>query len=236
MGQAQINVRTRACSRTSIARTRQAALTHNVRGKELNVYGWVLVRTGARAYVCMHLCINVVTMSIMTCWDCVLAIKIIVSIKENPYCCVEIVSTAIHGLPDSKQVCKGFHFLRNWYIALHVPDCSSLDWLRPNRRLAARADAVIRRVYRTSHSSRAYPRCRSRRTPARFPSRWRRLSSTSRFRRRQVSTSAGRRRSRRATSSLWQSLHARRSYVRSHAQRQPRFTSIQPWTTRRRAA
>ena len=36
MGQAQINVRTRACSRTSIARTRQAALTHNVRGKELN--------------------------------------------------------------------------------------------------------------------------------------------------------------------------------------------------------
>ena len=38
MGQAQINVRTRACSRTSIARTKQAALTHNVRGKELNVY------------------------------------------------------------------------------------------------------------------------------------------------------------------------------------------------------
>ena len=37
MGQAQINVRTRACSRTSIARTRQAALTHNVRGKELKV-------------------------------------------------------------------------------------------------------------------------------------------------------------------------------------------------------
>ena len=32
MGQAQINVRTRACSRTSIARTKQAALTHNVRG------------------------------------------------------------------------------------------------------------------------------------------------------------------------------------------------------------
>ena len=31
MGQAQINVRTRACSRTSIARTKQAALTHNVR-------------------------------------------------------------------------------------------------------------------------------------------------------------------------------------------------------------
>ena len=38
MGQAQINVRTRACSRTSIARTRQAALTHNVRGKELRVF------------------------------------------------------------------------------------------------------------------------------------------------------------------------------------------------------
>ena len=36
MGQAQINVRTRACSRTSNARTKQAALTHNVRGKELN--------------------------------------------------------------------------------------------------------------------------------------------------------------------------------------------------------
>ena len=38
MGQAQINVRIRACSRTSIARTKQAALTHNVRGKELNPY------------------------------------------------------------------------------------------------------------------------------------------------------------------------------------------------------
>ena len=35
MGQAQINVRIRACSRTSIVRTKQAALTHNVRGKEL---------------------------------------------------------------------------------------------------------------------------------------------------------------------------------------------------------
>ena len=30
MGQAQINVRTRACSGTFIARTKQAALTHNV--------------------------------------------------------------------------------------------------------------------------------------------------------------------------------------------------------------
>ena len=38
MGQAQINVRTRACSRTSIARTKQAALTHNVRGKEIIYY------------------------------------------------------------------------------------------------------------------------------------------------------------------------------------------------------
>ena len=36
MGQAQINVRIRACSRTSIARTKQAALTHNVRGKEIS--------------------------------------------------------------------------------------------------------------------------------------------------------------------------------------------------------
>ena len=36
MGQAQINVRTRACSRTFIARTKQAALTHHVRGKELS--------------------------------------------------------------------------------------------------------------------------------------------------------------------------------------------------------
>ena len=35
MGQAQINVRTRACSRTFIARTKKAGLTHNVRGKEL---------------------------------------------------------------------------------------------------------------------------------------------------------------------------------------------------------
>ena len=36
MGQAQINVRTRACSGTFIARTKQVrSLTHNVRGKEL---------------------------------------------------------------------------------------------------------------------------------------------------------------------------------------------------------
>ena len=38
MGQAQINVRTRACSGTFIARTKQVALTHNVRGKELIKY------------------------------------------------------------------------------------------------------------------------------------------------------------------------------------------------------
>ena len=35
MGQAQINVRTRACSGIFIARTKQAALTHNIRGKRL---------------------------------------------------------------------------------------------------------------------------------------------------------------------------------------------------------
>ena len=35
MGQAQINVRTWACNRTFIARTKQAALTHHVRWKEL---------------------------------------------------------------------------------------------------------------------------------------------------------------------------------------------------------
>ena len=37
MGQAQINVRTQACSGTFIARTKQAALTHNVRGKRLKL-------------------------------------------------------------------------------------------------------------------------------------------------------------------------------------------------------
>ena len=42
MGQAQINVRTRACSRTSIARTKQAALTHSVRGKRLNITQFVV--------------------------------------------------------------------------------------------------------------------------------------------------------------------------------------------------
>ena len=47
MGQAQINVRTRACSRTSIARTRQAALTHNVRGKELSIMVACIISVGA---------------------------------------------------------------------------------------------------------------------------------------------------------------------------------------------
>ena len=49
MGQAQINVRTRACSRTSIARTKQAALTHNVRGKELSprIFGTIPVLRNA---------------------------------------------------------------------------------------------------------------------------------------------------------------------------------------------
>ena len=53
MGQAQINVRTRACSRTSIARTKQAALTHNVRGKELTSASIVSVfyRRGFSAHV-----------------------------------------------------------------------------------------------------------------------------------------------------------------------------------------
>ena len=37
MGQAQINVRTLACRRTFIAGTKQAALTHNVRGKRLTI-------------------------------------------------------------------------------------------------------------------------------------------------------------------------------------------------------
>ena len=36
MGHAQMNVRTRACSRTFIVRSTQAALTLNIRGKELN--------------------------------------------------------------------------------------------------------------------------------------------------------------------------------------------------------
>ena len=35
MGQAQINVRTRACSGTFIARTKQAALTHKCKGEKV---------------------------------------------------------------------------------------------------------------------------------------------------------------------------------------------------------
>ena len=49
MGQAQINVRTRACSGTFIARTKQAALTHNVRGKRLNKSIIVFVTLGVRS-------------------------------------------------------------------------------------------------------------------------------------------------------------------------------------------
>ena len=56
MGQAQINVRTRACSRTSIARTRQAALTPNVRGKELTTGNNISVTTYLKiALPCPHL-------------------------------------------------------------------------------------------------------------------------------------------------------------------------------------
>ena len=63
MGQAQINVRTRACSRTSIARTKQAALTHNVRGKELKAATSCLPSvwlSGFYLYIhCMcHVCCN----------------------------------------------------------------------------------------------------------------------------------------------------------------------------------
>ena len=61
MGQAQINVRTRACSGTFIARTKQAALTHNVRGKELNeavamfIYFCPLTMTYANASILMYI-------------------------------------------------------------------------------------------------------------------------------------------------------------------------------------
>ena len=59
MGQAQINVRTRACSRTSIARTRQAALTHNVRGKELKqVSVSDATGRGCTAHVQIHVRLN----------------------------------------------------------------------------------------------------------------------------------------------------------------------------------
>ena len=50
MGQAQINVRIRACSRTSIARTKQAALTHNVRGKELTEHFQTNTATGIMVF------------------------------------------------------------------------------------------------------------------------------------------------------------------------------------------
>ena len=55
MGQAQINVRTRACSRTSIARTKQAALTHNVRGKELiNILNGLSLAATITIHVVVH--------------------------------------------------------------------------------------------------------------------------------------------------------------------------------------
>ena len=52
MGQAQINVRTRACSRTFIARTKQAALTPHVRGKEL------IFEIAIRYALCRIMCIT----------------------------------------------------------------------------------------------------------------------------------------------------------------------------------
>ena len=52
MRQAQINVRTRACSRTSIARTKQAALTHNVRGKELIISSLELLNDNHLVVLC----------------------------------------------------------------------------------------------------------------------------------------------------------------------------------------
>ena len=55
MGQVQINVRTRACSRTFIARTKQAALTHHVRGKELMWLGAVQVAEIAGSSVAQRL-------------------------------------------------------------------------------------------------------------------------------------------------------------------------------------
>ena len=58
MGQAQINVRIRACSRTSIVRTKQAALTHNVRGKELREFlkNHCIVNTGRKNINRIPLC------------------------------------------------------------------------------------------------------------------------------------------------------------------------------------
>ena len=58
MGQSQINVRTRACSRTSIARTKQAALTHNVRGKELMRMTIYMLRKAAKRILNLALSID----------------------------------------------------------------------------------------------------------------------------------------------------------------------------------
>ena len=68
MGQAQINVRTRACSRTSIARTRQAALTHNVRGKELIIIALDEAKfdtTLLREIFCSYFLISIQTYSLL---------------------------------------------------------------------------------------------------------------------------------------------------------------------------
>ena len=50
MRRAQIFVRTRACSRTFIARTKQAALTHNVRVKELKRVNGVTIARLSRDF------------------------------------------------------------------------------------------------------------------------------------------------------------------------------------------
>ena len=52
MGQAQINVRTRACSRTFIARTKQAALTHNVKGEKVKNVFFYKTNVGKK-FICL---------------------------------------------------------------------------------------------------------------------------------------------------------------------------------------
>ena len=52
MGQAQINVNTRACSRTFIARTKQAALTQHVRGEKLIHRLWLKNQRGSDSLCC----------------------------------------------------------------------------------------------------------------------------------------------------------------------------------------
>ena len=67
MGQAQINVRTRACSRTSIARTKQAALTHNVRGKELKSLCFSAVAKYSRGADFPHQMLDFFNFSLLIC-------------------------------------------------------------------------------------------------------------------------------------------------------------------------